>query len=113
MNTENRKQFASGFGKSPLGKLFLGGLPILGGVLTILVSLNILPYVDLRPTRIAIFNDPHTWEVFAVGILLTTFGLSTIIPQKMRIIGKLNLWVLFISFIAVTISVIFKKLGAG
>lgn len=113
MNTKNRKQSATEFSKSPLGKLFLGGLPILGGVLTILVSLDIIPYVDLHPNRIAIFNDPHTWEVFAVGVLLTTLGLASIIPQEMKIIGKLNLWMLFIAFIAVMIGVIFKKFGAG
>ena len=111
MNTENKRQSAEAFGKSPLGKLFLGGLPILGGMLTILVSLSVLPYVDLHPNRIAIFNDPHTWEVFAVGVMLTTFGLASVIPPRMKLFGRLNNWALLISFIAVVIGVILKKIG--
>ncbi len=106
---ENKRQSAEEFGASPLGKLFLGGLPILGGVLTILVSLDVLPYVDLRPNRIAIFNDPHTWEVFALGVTMTTFGLAAIIPPGMKLLGNLNKWVLLISFLAVVIGVILKK----
>lgn len=106
---ENKQQSAEEFGRSPLGKLFLGGLPILGGVLTILVSLNILPYIDTRPNRIAIFNDPHTWEVFASGIMLTTFGLASIIPPDMKLLGRLNNWILLITFIAVVIGVMLKK----
>ncbi|MBK9926182.1 MAG: hypothetical protein IPP66_12925 [Anaerolineales bacterium] len=106
---ENKRRSAEEFGKSPLGKFFLGGLPILGGVLTILVSLSVLPYVDLHPNRIAIFNDPHTWEVFAVGVMLTTFGLASIIPPNMKFLGSLNRWVLLISFIAVVLGVILKK----
>lgn len=106
---ENKRRSAEEFGKSPLGKFFLGGLPILGGVLTILVSLSVLPYVDIHPNRIAIFNDPHTWEVFAVGVMLTTFGLASIIPQRMKLIGKINIWILLISFLAVVLGVILKK----
>ncbi len=106
---ETKRQSAEEFGKSPLGKLFLGGLPILGGVLTILVSLSILPYIDTRPSRIAIFNDPHTWEVFALGVTMTTFGLAAIIPPNMKLLGKVNNWVLLISFLAVVIGVILKK----
>ena len=107
---ENKQRTAKEFGKSPLGKFFLSGLPILGGLLTILVSLNILPYVDLHPNRIAIFNDPHTWQVFAVGAMLTTFGFTFIIPPTMKWLGKLNISVLLISFVAVVIGVILKKL---
>ena len=99
------------FAKSPLGKLFLGGLPILGGILTILVSLNILPYIDLRPERIAIFNDPHTWEVFAVGMTMLCFGLANLIPQHMKRLGKLNGFILLMSFLAVLIGIILKRLG--
>ena len=111
LNTENKRQAAEAFGRSPLGKFFFGGLPILAGVLTILVSLNILPYVDTRPSRIAIFNDPHTWEVFALGIMLTAFGLASIIPPKMKLLGRLNNWILLISFLAVVVGVILKKFG--
>ena len=100
------KQSAEEFGRSALGKFFLGGLPILGGVLTILVSLDVLPYVDLHPNRIEIFNDPHTWEVFAVGVMMTTFGLASLIPPHMKLLGKLNNWILLISFLAVVIGVI-------
>jgi hypothetical protein len=106
---ENKKQSAEEFGRSPLGKLFLGGLPILGGVLAILVSLSVLPYIDTRPSRIAIFNDPHTWEVFALGVMLTTFGLAAIIPPRMKLLGRVNNWMLLISFLAVVIGVVLKK----
>ena len=43
---ENKKQSAEEFGRSSLGKFFFGGLPILGGVLAILVSLSIIPMLD-------------------------------------------------------------------
>lgn len=108
---ENKRRSAEEFGRSPLGKLFLGGLPILGGVLTILVSLSVLPYIDTRPSRIAIFNDPHTWEVFALGVMLTTFGLASIIPPKMKLLGRLNNWMLLISFLAVVLGVVLKKIN--
>lgn len=107
---ENKRRTAEEFGKSLLGKFFLGGLPILGGILTILVSLNILPYVDLHPNRIAIFNDPHTWQAFAVGVMLTTFGFAFIIPPRLKILGILNTYLLLISFLAVVIGVILRKL---
>ena len=106
---ENKKQSAEEFGKSPLGKLFFGGLPILAGVLAILVSLSILPYIDTRPSRIAIFNDPHTWEVFALGVMLTTLGLAAIIPPNMKLLGRVNNWILLLSFLAVVTGVILKK----
>jgi hypothetical protein len=109
LNTENKRQSVEAFGKSALGKFFLGWLPIIGGVLTILVSLSVLPYIDTRPSRIAIFNDPHTWEAFAVGVMLTTFGLASIIPPRMKLLGRLNNWVLLISFLAVVVGVILKK----
>lgn len=99
------------FAKSPLGKFFLGGLPILGGILTILVSLNILPYVDLRPERIAVFNDPHTWEVFAVGMTMLCFGIANILPPQMKWLGRLNAFLLLVSFLAVVIGVILKKVN--
>ena len=107
---ENKRFTAEEFGSSPLGKFFLGGLPILGGMLTILVSLNILPYVDLHPNRIAIFNDPHTWQVFAVGVMLTTFGFAFIIPPQTKWLGRLNTWTLLIAFTAVVIGVILQKI---
>lgn len=107
---ENKQRATEEFGRSPLGKFFLGGLPILGGVLTILVSLNTLSYVDLRPNRIAIFNDPHTWEVFAVGVMLTTFGLASLIPPNTKLLGRLNNWVLLISFVAVVVGILLKKI---
>ena len=108
---ENKRQAAEAFGKNPLGKFFFGGLPILGGVLAILVSLSVIPYVDTRPSRIAIFNDPHTWEVFALGVMLTTFRFASIIPPRMKLLGRLNNWVLLISFVAVVIGVILEKFG--
>ena len=107
---ENNKITAEAFGKSRLGKFFLGGLPMLGGVLTILVSLDIVPYVDLRPERIAIFNDPHTWKVFATGVMLAAFGGTFIIPPQMKWLGRLNVWLLLIAFSAVVIGVILQKM---
>lgn len=101
------KEFAS----SSIGKFFLGGLPIVGGVLTILVSLNILPYIDLRPNRIAIFNAPHTWEVFAVGMNMLCFGVANIIPPQMKTLGRINVILLLTSFTAVLIGILLKRLG--
>ena len=106
---ENNRQSAERFGESPLGRFFIGALPILAGVLTILVSLGSIPYVDTRPNRIAIFNDPHTWEVLALGVMLTTFGLASIIPPRMKWLGRANRWALLISFLAVVIGVMFRK----
>ena len=107
---KDRKLSAAEFGTSLWGRIFLGALPILAGVLAILVSLNVVPYVDLRPNRMAIFNDPHTWEVFALGVMLTTFGLASIIPPGQRILGQLNKWLLLFSFLAVVTGVVLKKL---
>lgn len=106
---ENKRMTSAEFGASPLGRFFLGWLPVLGGVLTVLVSLDILPYVDTRPSRIAIFNDPHTWEVFAVGVMFTTLGAAALIPPRLTWLGKFNNWVLLIAFMAVVIGVILKK----
>lgn len=108
---ENKPISGADFAKSPLGMFFLGGLPIVGGILTILVSLNILPYVDLRPSRIAIFNDPHTWEVFAVGMTMLCFGIANILPPHMKWLGRLNTILLLASFLAVVIGFILKKIN--
>lgn len=89
---------------------FLGILPILAGVLDILISLNIIPYVDIRPNQIAVFNDPHTWEVFALGTTLLFFGMANILPARMKLLGRLNTYLLLISFIAVVIGVILQKM---
>lgn len=108
---ESKQKTAEEFSRSSLGKFFFGGLPILAGVLAILVSLSILPYIDTHPNRIAIFNDPHTWEVFALGVMLTTFGLASIIPPKMKLLGRLNNWMLLISFLTVVLGVVLKKIN--
>lgn len=104
-----RGQLGEAFAHSALGKIFLGGLPLLGGVLTMLVSLSVLPYIDTRPSRIAIFNDPHTWEVFATGAMLSTFGLAFLIPPRMRWLGKLNNWALLVSVAAVVVGMLRSK----
>ena len=109
-NLMGRSQKGEEFGRSAPGKVFLGGLPLLSGVLTVLVSLSVLPYVDTRPNRIAIFNDPHSWEVFAIGTMQSTFGLAFLIPPRMRWLGQLNKWVLLISFAAVLVGVLRRKL---
>ncbi len=107
---ENKQISGADFAKSPLGMFFLGGLPILAGILTILLSLNIIPYVDLRPSRIAVFNDPHTWEVFAVGMMMLGFGIANILPPHMKVLGKINIFVLLVSFLAVVIEILLKNL---
>jgi hypothetical protein len=108
---ENKPLSGKDFANSPIGKFFLGGLPILGGILTILVSLNILPYVDLHPNRIAIFNDPHTWEAFVVGMTMLCFGIANILPPHIKWLGKFNNFVLLISFLAVVIGVILSEIN--
>lgn len=99
------------FARSAAGRFFLGGLPVLGGILTVLVSLDVLAYVDLHPNRIAIFNDPHTWQVFAVGTLMTSFGLAFLIPREAKRLGRLNTWVLLAAFLAVVVGVVLAKLS--
>ncbi|MFN8434143.1 MAG: hypothetical protein U0V18_08980 [Anaerolineales bacterium] len=108
---ENKPASENGFSNSFIGKLFLGGLPVLGGLLTILVSINILPYTDLRPNRIAIFNDPHTWEVFAVGSTMLFFGIANILPPQMKALGRINTFLFFLSLMAVVIGVLLKRFG--
>ena len=108
---ENKPISGAEFAQSWLGKFFLGGLPILAGILTILLSLNIIPYVDLRPSRIAVFNDPHTWEVFAVGMTMLCFGIANILPPQMKWLGRLNTILLLASFLAVVIGFILKKIN--
>lgn len=94
-----------------LFRFFIGILLIISGVVDILVSLNLIEYIDTRPDRIAIFNDPHTWEVFALGATLIFFGAANIIPARMKLLGKLNISLLLISFIAVVIGIILKKIN--
>lgn len=96
--------------KNQLVWIFFGILPMFAGVLDILVSFNIIEYVDTRPSRIAIFNDPHTWEVFALGATLLFFGIANLLPAKMKFLGKLNNYLLLISFVAVVIGVILQKI---
>jgi hypothetical protein len=106
---QNKPISGAEFAQSWLGKFFLGGLPIFAGMLTILLSLNIIPYVDLRPNRIAVFNDPHTWEVFAVGMTMLCFGIANILPPHMKWLGRLNTILLLVSFLAVVIGFILKR----
>ena len=108
---QNKPISGAAFAQSWLGKLFLGGLPILAGILTILLSLNIFPYVDLRPSQIAVFNDPHTWEVFAVGMTMLCLGIANLLPPHMKWFGRLNNFILLVSFLAVVIGVILKKIN--
>ena len=96
--------------KSPLILFFIGVLPIVAGVLDILISFNAIEYIDTRPNQIAIFNDPHTWEVFAIGTTLLFFGVANILPARMKFIGRLNTILLLVSFTAVVIGVILQKI---
>lgn len=108
---QNKPISGAEFAQSWFGKFFLGGLPILAGILTILLSLNIIPYVDLRPNQIAIFNDPRTWEAFAVGMTMLCFGIANLLPPRMKWLGRLNAIILLVSFLAVVIGVIMKKIN--
>lgn len=102
-NSHNKQQF-NRFFRKVIGISFL-----LTGILAILLSLNIIEYVDLRPNRIAIFNDPHTWEVFMLGVMCMSFGIANILSPSMKLIGKINNLVLLISFVAVFLGVLLKK----
>ncbi|MBM4152954.1 MAG: hypothetical protein FJ220_05485 [Kiritimatiellaceae bacterium] len=82
---------------------------LITGIAAICVSTNVIPYVDLHPNRIEIFNDPHTWEVFMLGMLFTSLGVATILPPNWKLIGRLNRIVLLISLIAVVVGVVFEK----
>lgn len=108
---KNKTISGAAFAQSAVGKFFLGGLPILAGILTILLSLNIIPYVDLRPNQIAVFNDPHTWQVFAVGMTMLCFGIANILPPDLKWLGRLNTILLLASFLAVVIGVVLKKIN--
>jgi hypothetical protein len=94
----------------PLIRFFIGISLMIAGILDILVSFNLIPYVDTRPNNIAIFNDPHSWEVFALGATLLFFGVANILPARMKILGRINNYLLLISFIAVVIGVILQKI---
>lgn len=98
------------FARTPLGKVFLGGLPLIGGTLTLLVALGVLPYRDLRPNRIAVFNDPHSWQVASVGVMLICFGLANLIPPRFRWIGRFNVLLLAASVLAVFVGVLLGRI---
>jgi hypothetical protein len=109
MENDNQKN-ASDLRNSSSIRVFIGIFLIIAGVVDILVSLDLIEYIDTRPNRIAIFNDPHTWEVFALGTTLLFFGIANILPARMKFLGRLNASLLLISFIAVVIGVILQKI---
>lgn len=84
---------------------------MIAGVIDILLVFDVLEYIDTRPSRIAIFNDPHTWEVFALGTTLLFFGIGNLIPPKMKSLLRINTFLFLISVIAVVIGVILKKIN--
>lgn len=100
-NSRNEQQ--NRFFRKVIGSSF-----VITGILAILLSLNIIEYVDLHPNRIAIFNDPHTWEVFMLGIMCMSFGIANLLSPAMKLIGKINNFVLLIAFIAVLLGVLLK-----
>jgi len=102
-NSHNEQQ--NRFFRRVIGISFL-----ITGILAILLSLNIIEYVDLHPNRIEIFNDPHTWEVFMLGVLFMSFGIANILSPRMKLIGKINNFVLLIAFLAVLLGVILNKI---
>jgi hypothetical protein len=89
---------------------FFGFLPILSGILDILISFDVIEYIDTRPERIAIFNDPHTWEVFALGATLLFFGIANILPARMKFLARVNNYLLLASFSAVVVGVVLQKI---
>ena len=92
-------------------RFFIGIILIISGILDILISFDIIKYVDTRPNQIAIFNNPHTWEVFALGTTLLFFGIGNILPARMKVLGRLNIFLLLVSFVAVVIGVILQKVN--
>jgi len=96
--------------KSPWVWFFLGILPILSGVLDILLSFNVIEYVDTRPSRIAIFNDPQRWEVTLLGATLLFFGIANILPARMKFLARVNNYLLLVSFCAVVVGVVLQKI---
>ncbi len=92
-------------------RFFIGILLIISGIVDILVSFKIIEYVDTRPNQIAIFNDPHTWEVTMLGATLLFFGIANLLPAKMKIIAIINNFLLLVSFSAVVIGVILQKIN--
>lgn len=103
--TESRRKATTRFFQVVVGIGFL-----LTGVLAMLLSLDVIEYVDLRPNRIAIFNDPHTWQVFLLGVMFTSLGLAGFIPVRMRWLGRMNIIVLLVSFLAVVVGIVLEKL---
>jgi len=97
--------------KSWLRIVFLGLVPAGLGILDLLIALNLIEYRDPRPERVAIFNDPHSWEVFAIGAMFLFFGIANLLPARLKLLGRLNVYLLLISFLAVVLGVILKKLG--
>lgn len=97
--------------RHPLLLFFIGVLPMIAGIIDILLVFDVLEYVDTRPNRIAIFNDPHTWEVFALGTTLLFFGIGNLLPPKMKTLLLINRYLFIISFIAVVIGVILKRIN--
>lgn len=102
--TNSRSEQVNHFFRKVIGISFL-----VTGSLAILLSLNLIEYVDLQPNRIAIFNDPHTWEVFMLGVTCISFGIANLLPPGMKLLGKINILVLIISFLAVSLGVLLKK----
>lgn len=94
----------------PFLRVFIGIFFSISGLVNILVSLNWIIYIDTRPNQIAIFNDPHTWQVFALGTTMFLFGVANILPPKMRLVAKVNNFLLLASFLAVVVGVILEKL---
>ncbi len=109
---ENHNQTSSTEkGKKYLIVVFPGIFPIISGVLDILISLNLIEYVDIRPSRIAIFNGSQTWEVFALDVTLLLFGIANILPPRLKFLGGLKICLLFLSSTAVVVGVFLKKIN--
>ena len=69
------------------------GLFILGGYL------GVYYWPPIRQCR-AIFCDPYHWQILAIGGAFLCAGLSFVIPEKFRLLGKVNAAVLLFALFA-------------
>jgi hypothetical protein len=95
----------------PIFKFFIGLICLVNGAASILLSLNMIEHFNIRPNQTTIFNDPHTWQFFALGMTLFLFGVGNVLPEGMKLLGKINNCLLLVSFLAVVLGIILQKMG--
>jgi hypothetical protein len=100
----------SNYHNYPIYKFIIGLVCLAYGIPNILLSLNMIQYVDTRSNQLEIFNDPHSWQAFAWGMTLVLFGATNIRPARMELLGKINNYLLLIFFLAFIIGIILQKI---